>query len=429
MAGVSDLVSYAGNFKKRYADKIQKYMPDHAKVYKQLTLKESQKIGDEYQEPIILTRENGVTYAGQGKLVTLAAPNSAEIKFAKLRSYEVTARSAVPYSTLTRSENSAAFDSTMQLVMTNLMDSMYFRLEADYLHGQSDNGWGVISAVAGNVITITAATFAPGFWNGSEGLEIDIFNGVNKVVTASIVSVDPDARTVTVSAAGGAAATHVIYPKGAKNDGTGTYENCLGIRQILASTGTVFDLATASYSMWRPTTHSIGGVALTFAGVNNGMAKTAGKGFSGNWRFYTNPKGYADLIKEIEAARHFTLEYAGNPGPKRSNNTRSEIPGRVERGGGGDDFLMYYSPMGNSCQIIPHPMMMEGEAFALDAGGSWFKVGSTEPTFKLPNAEAWAEMFLNLPNQNGVEVRCMSDVSPFTNYRCASIYFNNIVNS
>ena len=61
-----------GLFKERYADKVQQLVPDHVKLYNAVQFDTSKKVGDSYNEPVILSLESGFTYGGEdGSLFTL----------------------------------------------------------------------------------------------------------------------------------------------------------------------------------------------------------------------------------------------------------------------------------------------------------------------------------------------------------------------
>lgn len=392
-------------FKNTYADKIETLMPDISLLAKDVKFVEAEKQqGGTYIQPVKLAFSHGATYAGPSTIPNLNAPITSTIRQAQVEGYQFYMREQVSYDVAARATSGKnAFISSMGYVVETMMESTMQRLEAEHLYGQ--NNWGTVGTVTGNVLTISTAEWGPGLWNGAEGMILDDYTAAGVFVkNVTVVSVDMDARTITVDNAAGITATDVLYPKGEKGNGMA------GVHTILSNTGTLFGLSATQYSLWRASSFSAGNAALTFNKLLGAASNPVVKGMAKKVKCYVNPKAFRDLVNEFESAR-----------TDFSSDVRRH---QVERGTESEGLMFYYQT--GVMQIISHPMVKEGYAYGLSIA-DWRKVGATDVTFKLPGQGD--QFFSHMENTPAYELRCMSDYALFTPRPAANFIITNIVNS
>ena len=108
MAATTTVAQMNGLYKEAYADGIVGLIPDVAYLIKNIGFSEAEKIGNYYHQPVTLTRENGITYAGAGAgAYALNTAIAMTMKDATVQGSQMTLRSAIPYDTVARSVGSA----------------------------------------------------------------------------------------------------------------------------------------------------------------------------------------------------------------------------------------------------------------------------------------------------------------------------------
>jgi hypothetical protein len=167
-----------GLYKERYADKVKDLVPDHIKLYNAIKFDSSKKVGEAYNEPVILSLESGFTYGGEdGNLFDLEDAKEFKMKNAKIKARELVLRSAISIAALNRSASSdQSIEKAMDLMVGNMLKSIYHRLEVQMFYGQSgisvvktDSG----ASAASKEISMKDAEWAAGVWNGTTNAEIE----------------------------------------------------------------------------------------------------------------------------------------------------------------------------------------------------------------------------------------------------------------
>lgn len=205
-----------GWFKELYASKELNLVPDAAWLTKNIPFKKSEAgLGNLYHQPVVLTQEQGFTYAGPSAgAFALNTPVAAVLKDAQVQGAQLLLRSQIDYESLARAANTkGSFGEASKLLVKNMVDAISKRLELMFLYGRSAGGIGVLSAggAAQATFTINTASWAPGLWAGLEGAKIQVLTttgslpslsvGVNRSGSggtgATIQSVDFSTRVVT----------------------------------------------------------------------------------------------------------------------------------------------------------------------------------------------------------------------------------------
>jgi hypothetical protein len=394
-----------GLFKEAYADKLENLIPEGLKLYKMIDfLPKEKQPGNLYHQPVILGHEHGVTFASSDDdAFNLNAPVAGQIKDAQVRGNPIVLRSVMGYTAASRAAQGGAkaFMDATKFLVANMLRSITKKLEIELLYGQM--GYGTVSSVSGNVITITTAEYAPGIWAGAENMPIEIrdSSGVLRG-SCSVSSVDLPNRTVTVDLLpAGTTGTDVIWHKGAYGN------EFAGVHKILTNAGTLFNISAASYSLWAGNTYSASSAALSLAKIERAIALAVQKGLDSDVHVIVNPKTWADLLVEQMALRKFDSSYSS---------------AEVESGG---KSIKFYGQNG-MITVEPSIYCKEGYAYIL-AMDEFARVGSTDVTFKRPGMEG--NFFRELENSAGVELRCFSDMALFCSAPGKQVLISAITNT
>lgn len=404
------LQTLQGLVKDRYADKVKDLVPDHVKLYNAIKFDTSKKVGKAYNEPVILSLESGFTYAGENAdLFNLNEVKEFKMRNAEIKARELVLRSAISIGAIGRSGSEPqAIQKAMDLMVGNMLKSMYHRLEVQMFYGQS--GLGVIDSVAGSPqFTIQAAEWASGIWNGTTGAEVEIYSALgvrrggfriegyslsNRSITlAQLVPADGLLADIV--------STDVIYFKSAtSNDGTNlTAKNeFLGVHAIATETSSLFGISNTNEPLFQGSIQNVGtdatinAAVLSFAKIEDGIAKMVEKGLMEEQvSCYVNPKQWNSLLTEQDAKRSYDSSYSS----AKSENGSREIVFHGQNG---------------MIKVIASTFVKEGYAYLI-CEKDLKRIGSTEVTFKRPDGEEYLEL---LEGKHGMEMRAYTDQALFT---------------
>lgn len=329
------------------------------------------------------------------------------MKDAQVKGSPVVLRSLLGYVAASRAAlgGQKAFMDATKFLVANMLRSMAKKMEIQMLYGQM--GYGAVASAVTTAVTVSTAEWAPGIWAGAEGMPIEIrdASGSTSRGEFKIVSVNMDTRVLTLNADAQAAnvqATDVIWHKGA-------YGNEFpGIHKILSiSSGTLFNIDVGTYNLFRGNIYGAGGTALSFTKLNLAAARAVEKGLEGPLVAMVNPRAWANMLSDQAALRRYDGSYSA---AKMDN---------------GAEKLMFHSQNG-LIEIEPSIYVKEGYAYLLSIE-DWFRVGSTDMTFKRPGQGE--EFFRDLENSAAYELRLYSDQALFCMAPAKSVLINAIVNS
>jgi hypothetical protein len=380
------------NFKEVYASKIENLIPEGVKLVNKIPFSSrDRQLGNLYHQPVILGHEHGVTFAGPtDDAFNLEAPVSGLIRDAQVRGSQMVLRSVLGYAAASRASGNGqkAFEDSTKFLVSNMLRSLAKKLEITLMYGQV--GYGTVASTSGNTVTVSTPEWAPGIWAGSVNMPIEIRNaaGTTSRGTARILSVDMDARTLTLDLLpAGVVATDVIWHKG-------MYENDFaGIHKILTNTGTIFGINAGTYDLFKGNTVTISPTgALSFAVVQDAIARAVEKGLDSDVVCLVNPRSWSDLLTEQAALRQYDSSY----------QTATAENGAQE--------IVFYAQNGK-VEIIPSIYVKEGYAYVL-CMDDWMRIGSTDITFRRPGQGE--EFFRELENSAGYELRAYTDQALFT---------------
>lgn len=399
--------SLNGLFKEVYADKLHELIPEGLKLVNMIKFISKEKQGGNlFHQPVILGMEHGVTFASSDDdAFNLQPAVAGVIKDAQVRGNPMVMRSLLGYVAASRAAGgkNAFMDATKYLV-ANMLRSMSKKLEIHMLYGQKGYGAVATGGVSGNTVTIATAEWAPGIFAGAEGMPIEILDASGSTSRGefTIVSVDMEARTITLNASAanaGVVATDVIYHKGAFGN------EFAGIHKILENTSTLFNINAGTYNLWKGNSYSVAG-ALSFQKLSKSITRAVEKGLDSKVTVLVNPRGWADLLQDLAALRRIDSSYSS---AQLENGSKS---------------IKFFSQNGD-LEIVPSIYVKEGYAYALCIE-EWMRVGSSDITFKRPGQGE--EFFRDLENSAAYELRLYTDQAVFCMSPGKNVLLTGIVN-
>lgn len=400
--------SLNGNFKQVYAAKLENLIPENVKLMTMIKFAEKAKTGDLYHQPVILQQEHGITFAtSEDDAINLNPAVAGAIRDATIRGNVAVLRSNLGYAAASRAAGGGAkaFEDATKFLVANMLRSMAKKIEIEMLYGQ--NGYGVVGAVASNVITVSTAEWAPGIWAGSEGMPIEIRNAAGSTSRGNfqIIAVDMDLRNLTLSssaASAGVVATDIIWHFGAYG------KEFVGIHQILTqATGTLFGIDIVSYNLFKGNNYPAGSSALSFSKLNKAATRGVEKGQMGKLVAMVNPRGWADMLNDQAALRRYDGSY-----------TKKKMENGAE--------ALEFNSQNGLIEIHASTFVKEGYAYLLSID-EFMRVGSSDVTFKRPGRED--EFFLDRPDSMAYELRLFTDQALFCSAPGRNTLISQIVNA
>ena len=408
-----------GLFKKIYAPKLQNLIPESAILVKDVPFVEkSKQNGESYNQPVVLTQEQGVTFAASDAgAFTLNASIPMTTKNALVVGSQILLRGSMSYEVAAKANTSTkAFVDATSLMVQNMLESMTRKVEIISLYGQSGIAATTAVAAAGSTGTFTVGIgdWAIGIWAGSEKMQIDLFTGTTLInTTAAVVVTAVNFITRVVSFSCNASDTTAInaltvadvYFYGAQLTG-GTFNEMAGMDKIISNTGTLFNIDASVYALWKGNAYSAASGALTVAKVITAMNIPVGLGLMEKAVLYVSPLTWNSLATEITGNRSYDTSYKSD---SNSNGTQK---------------IKYFAQNGE-IELVSNPCVKQGEAF-LFPKSRVKRLGAQDISFKTPGRGD--EIFRQLDGQAGFEMRCYTDQAMFIETPARCLKFTNIVN-
>lgn len=407
-----------GLYKRVYSDKEIWLMPKQLHCARLFPfMPASKELGDTYNQPVFLTHENAVTYhSNDNQLPTLSDPIPGISKEARVDSYNAVIRSAISYVAAGKAVKGgpAAFRQAIGAVMDNMLLTMERRQEQDLLYGQ--RGLGEIESVSGTTLTLTAASFAPGALSGMEGALVGVWDDIAASATqrgsaVAITEVNVVDRTVKLaSLPAGTVAGDFLFHNTQRT--ATTHETFAGLFEIMRGSGSIFNINRDSYSLWQPTSIAVGG-EFSFDALHEGLARAMGKGLDEDTVLMVNPRTWKNLLSDIAANRRYDADY---------ESSEAEV---------GHKMMKFHSQVGTT-KILASTYVREGDAACFPDGGRCLqRVGWSDISFRHKDnaGPGNGEIFRELTNQPGYEVRALWAQALFCPKLAHLIDFTGIVNS
>jgi hypothetical protein len=431
-------------FKECYGDH-RDLLPDTRQLARFMPFSQKEKVGDQYKESVVLTRETGFTLSDSTDAFEINPARAGVTKQTNVSAYISVLPSILPWGVISRSAGAgkkAFFDASKHIVKNNLK-SHYHLLEVLRLYGRSSKllgyvsyatatyrgasfttGTGTLTDRDGTSISFTNGVdttnkyillapgdFAAGIWTGMEGVKVNQVDSTGAIVASGgLTGVNADLGYLTVDftpVAATSATSHRLCFEGMESS-----KDMLGIHNILASTGTVFGINTANYSLFQSNVVDLEDKKLSMEALQDGVAAMVNRGGGGSddndeteLDVFVNPRSWVDLaMSEANLVSH----------DDSKRDKRKFINGAKS--------VEYYSQNG-VLRVHSHRCVMEGDAFALSRP-SWVRSGSAEASFEIPGMNE--KLVFPLQNQAGHAFRSFADQYIFCHTLCDNIYFKNI---
>lgn len=416
MATANTTATLEGIFKRVYDNKVRFIYPNGVRLIKDVPFRGGDKRpGESFNAAITLVFENGFTYLAPGAgVVTLQPAAVGETKRSAVDGFQVILRSQVDYESIAKASTAGprAFVQSTKHIVTNMANSFRKRQEIEALYGQ--DGLGVVESVpAADTIQLTAESWAPGIWAGAEQAVVDILNtGLTAIDDAgiTILSLDFTLRRIqfTAALAGAVGAGDRVFWVGAVAVGPTTHSSAIGMHQILAATtGTLFNIDVAAYTLWRANAVDASGSALDMDHIQEAVARIVEKGGGeGRLCLYVSTATWVDLIGDLAALRRFQ---------------RADGNARYEAGAEAITFWTQSGPV----EIKPSIFVKGGFAYLVDLG-AWSRIGAQDFAFGDP---AERQVFHRLEEKSGYDARAYANQSIFCDAIGHNTLISGIVNS
>jgi len=420
-----------GLFKSVYSNKIEDLIPRPMLIQQKVPFRSEERIGKDFNQPVILSDEAGATYNTQTVASSAAFALNDAVggieQNATVTSSEIVMRSWLSYQQAARATTGgqAAFTSATELQVKNNLKSCKKRVELSLIHGgqgaSTDGGLGTTasssnaSATTTNVV-ITVATWAAGIWAGLVGTKLNFYdNGVLVSTGAdsifSITSVTSADRNllITGTSTGITALDSAIVadPTQVKIFFHGAYgEECVGMIEIAKNTGTLFGIAGGTYDLWKGNTVTLSG-APTMGKFLGGLVNAVGRGLDEDGCLLVSPATWNDLNTNEAALRVYDSSW------KKSESES------------GSTSITYYGQNGK-VEIEPYLYMKAGEALFF-VPGQLDRIGSVDVTYEQPGRGG--RIFFDIPAYAGYEFRSYSDQCVYSKKPATLVHYTGFTNA
>jgi hypothetical protein len=326
-------------------------------------------------------------------------------------------------SILLAKESAVSFGNVLDFQVKEAFDLGGKLRELDLLYGQ--DGLGKVTGISGSgttrVLTISAATYAPQIWAGTEGWDLNLYDGATCIgnttptstdATFTISAVDVEARTITVTgSSAGCSALATAIGSGVTAD---IYlYNCYGkemagFKKIMTNTGSLFGINATTYSLWKSNTYDANG-GMTFDKLGNSIIKAVNKGgLDGEVVAVLNPEAWQDVMSDI----------AGTQKNTNYNQTYSKDSAEY-----GFEVIKYHTTNG-LCTLLPHPYVKLGDGFVFPKENIK-RIGATDLTWN-DDAINEGKYFIRLAEQTGYEFRLTAHQAIFIEKPAQCTYIHGI---
>ncbi len=376
-------------------------LPTEGSLAADIGFAEADRSGDRFEFPVHLQDEQGFTYNTDHEAFTLEDEVSGVEQTAFLDGSEIAGVAQIATGLMTkmsrsRGSSKQAYDQAMGRKIENLMKSAENRREISMLYGPGTTALadlGVVGTVVSQasttlVVFLTRASYSPGLWKQLIGAKFDFYTSggtqhtANAAAQLTSINTTNHRLTFTKSASDTSfAASDVITFRNSRA------KSAVGLQAIADNTGTLFNIAGATFPQWRVEQYAVGG-PLTFDKVIEGATQAADNGCDYGLNLYLNLRAFSDLMTDEAALRRH---------PDANPQKKQKV---------GYQELEFNGPCGR-IMIKPHRYMKQGIALALPVE-QCKRVGSTDLTFRAPGSKnEW--FFRELDTKMGCQIRCYSD--------------------
>lgn len=427
-SGAENYATIGAILREIVADGVANILPAHVILGKMTPFKKVEPEGLKFVMPTMVKRPQGFTFTRGGVGPSALNPARAgKIERAEVQSNNVFLVDVLDKEMIDRTQEKegantgkygkAAVKKATAVVIPALLESAKIEDEATLIYGQSDRGQiaasgDISSGAATSTMLFTQQTFAPGVWIGQSGMPVDVFDSVDAFLgTFNVVDVNPETRVMTVE---GPVATPIagatyplkVYRSGTRqqlaNGSTAAYNDSIGLEAIFRSTGPLWNIDAALYSLWKTYNYSCGNAPLDVTKIMKSSGYAAIRGAGSDFAVMCPVNTWSDLsTSEITFRRY--------------------LDGAKGRLTIGPDALEVIGATGN-IGVKAHAMLKRGISLGLNLGaseaetetpgGDIMRIGTTEWKFDTTGS---GDILHYLPGVSGYEIRLDSNKAVFVN--------------
>lgn len=417
---MSTQANWDGVLKRRYAPFVNPLPPEHSLAEHFEFVGQERRLGENYNFPVLMSIEQGVTYDVSNTAFTLNAAIDSVTKNAQLSGATIMMSANIPYDMAAKTMNGSgdgdgggsyweAIDAKVKFTMMGA--ELHRELALAFGPGTASAALGNIGVIAGSVsganlaapqvVRLTVASFASGLWNMMINGLVDIYQSDGSTLRESnvtVTAVPSSTQTrLTLTKTGStavAAANDIIVPAGSRT------KSCVGTQAILENATSLFGIDAAVYPSWRALSYSAAAAALTRAKILQMAARLHHSGLTEGGTLYVAAMTFQELVEETNLLQRYVDNFNG----VRKQGTSS---------------LIYESSIG-AIEVKIYRFQKPGQAFFLPKK-ICHRVGATDLTWSLPGSNQ--RFALELPNNAGYQIRMYGNMAPVidTPWQCAII--------
>lgn len=412
---MSALVNIQALLKRRYGPYINP-IPSIETFAALAKFRTAERVGENYNFPVQLGLEHGVTHNLDGTAFTLNSAVDSVVKNAQLDGATIMLIGNIPYDVVAKMSagQEGSYMEAVDYKVSSMMEGGELYREIALLYGPGSGATAltelaVINASVsgvdldpGQVVNITQATWSAGLWNHMVGALVDVYQADGATLRAADVTVQavPDAsiNRLTLFKSGSAAvvaATDKILARGAHA------KSCVGVQAILENQTTLFGIDAAVYPQWQAVQFSAGGASspMTVAKLAQLFSRLKNNGAKGGGTYLCSASQFAQFTDELDALDRYIQ-------PMDIKQT-------------GMSTLTIKSPIGPVTVQI-HEYMKQGIAMFFCTGKAR-RIGATDLTYRLGLSREW--FWKELDSAAGSQMRIYSHQSPVLEvpYWCAIV--------
>lgn len=412
-------------FKETYADQVENAIPERELLFRSTPFVSQDKAhGNEYNQPVILSRMHAVTYLGSNDdNLQITPPTTSIVKNATIRGSAMMMSGLLSITAASRATKggNAFVDATSYLVEA-LTDSFSAVHEQTFWYGKAGlvNVTTASSEISSLVFTVTPENFAPAIWIGAEGMRLDRYSSAGVYQeTHEVSTVDITRRKITFVAVTGTIADGDIFYRSGANG-----LEAQGLESILTTSGSLFGINNSTYGLWAGSrayldTNGDGTGTSQYASfqkVADGIAIAYSRGLEGSMDLHVNPRVFTGLIPDFLTSK----TGGGSVQQGRYFDSAQEVE-RLTHGSRAISFVVNNV----ECNLLANDYVKGKYMFGLSQG-NWMRVGSSDATFDIPGSSEKGEYFRQLESIAGLELRMFSDQAIFTKSPAKNILFSNV---
>ena len=395
MATTNTPTTLDSRLKIRYPKGITNLVPMSTVLMRKLRLREDIAPGKNVTFDVQLAHESGFTVGAKGEL-TLNPAVAQESASAVVEGFQIVLRSQASYDLILRAKSEdKAFASFHDRKFIPMTESFQKRSEILAM-GYGRQSIGKVTSVVDNTgsltILIDADQWCPALFLGSKGTVLEVFSALTggsqrdgDLIVSSITTAD---RKVTITAAADAytnvAAGDFIFYKGHRT------ASPFGLVDIIANTGTLYNINAASFDLWQGVNYDVGTSALTLAKILSASGELADRGCDQALTCLVPALSFQKLV----ADEAFLVSHNG--GTETAKNGFKKI---VFTGVTGD------------IEIVPYMFIKQGE-FVMFPESQVYRIGASGMTTKVN--DKIGDIFFDMEDSTAVQMRLYAEWTVFS---------------